>query len=96
MATESELEAASWKVDTIDTLVQSTLMKTVLAFCHSEVHHKEPKSYTNKKAVVTDVLEDQQETLIAQRGRVREKAIPVVPVKGQGDSKHGDCRQWTS
>ena len=54
----------------------SSIMKNALALNHSyHVHGKEPKSYTTLKALVTDILEDQQQVTV----------MPVVPVKGEGD-----------
>ena len=77
-------------------LEKSTLVKTALALSYlDQVHRTEQKSCAKLKALVADILEDQQqETLI--EGRVLDKAIPVVPVTGKGDGHNGECRQWTS
>ena len=74
-------------------------MKNALALYHSDqLHQKEPKSKTKLTALITDILEDQpQEALISQtgEGRVKDKAIPVVP-STTSDGKKRDSRQWTS
>ena len=71
------------------------------ALSHSDqVRRKEPRRDATLQALVTDILEDrQEETLIApkERGRVSlDEAIPVVPVEGTLDGKHGDCRLQTA
>ena len=70
----------------IDNWKSRFLMQKALALNHSDqVHRKEPKRYGKLKALVTDILHDQQqETLTAQKDSfVEDKAIPVVPVKGK-------------
>ena len=62
-----------------------------LAPWHSDQTHRiDPKSYSELPAVVTDVLEDQyRNSLMAQqeKGPVKDRAIPVAPVKKKGDGK---------
>ena len=74
-----------------------TLMHNALALCHSgQVHRKGPKSYSSLKAMESDALEDQQQnSYIAQieKGWLKDKAIPVAPVKLTGDGNHGGAQK---
>ena len=80
-------------------LEKSTLMLHASAQYHSaQVHHKEPKSFSRLKALVTDVLKDQQQHSVKaqqHKGQVQDRAIPVAPVKHPRDVKRGDCKQWS-
>ena len=79
---------------------KSTLMRNALALHHScHVHRKEPKSWSKLKAMVSGVLEDQQQHSLATRKEKRweeDRAIAVEPVKSKGDGKRGDWKQWSS
>ena len=65
-------------------LEKSTVMQKALPPHHADqVHRKKPQSHSRLKALVSDVLEDQQQhSLIAQKkGLVKNRAIPVAAVK---------------
>ena len=71
-------------------LEKSTYMKSVLALHHSDqIHRKEPNSYMEFKAMVTDVLKNHQHnSLTAQKKcRVKNTAISVATVTCDGDRK---------
>ena len=87
-----------WKAFTIDSLETSTLMQNALVLSQvDQVHSEEPKNYSRLKAMVPDVLEDQQQNSFKaqKKGRVKDKAIPVAPMK-KAAGNEGDCKQWSS
>ena len=60
-------------------------LQHALALYHADqIHRKKPKSYLMLKALVTDVLKDQQQnSLIAPKreGQVKDRAVPAATVK---------------
>ena len=81
--------------DPLENLYHRQLKKYTLMKHADQVRRKEQKSYAKLTAVVTDILEiQQQETLFTQkeRGRARpQKATPIVPDRGK-DGKNGDLQ----
>ena len=72
-------------------LEKSTLMLIALALYHyDQVHGKESETYPGLKALVSDVVEDQQQNSVTsqqEKGPVKDRAIPVAPAKNNGDAK---------
>ena len=66
-------------------LEKSTLVLNASAPHQSEpVDRKQPTNYSRLKAMVSDVLEDQQQNSLPahkEQGRVKDRAIRVAPVK---------------
>ena len=85
----------SWRVCTVDMWKGRPLMRNPLVLYHwDQVHQKEPEINTKLTAMVTDILEDQQQpalTSLLEKRRVTDKAIPVAPSKN-GDGKKGGCK----
>ena len=81
-------------------LEKSTSMQSALTLFHSDqIRRKEPTSYMKLKAMVRDLLKDQQQIFPKaqkQKGPVTETANPVATVNSEGERRRGDCRQWSS
>ena len=59
-------------------------------------HRKKRKGHLPSNSLVTDVLEDQQQTSLAvleQQGRVKDQSIPVDTAKHEGDSHRGHSEE---
>ena len=67
----------------LSTIGSSTLIKNALTLHHSDqVHREEPKSYTKLKALVADIVEDQQQEAFIDQQKERsrkDRASPIVP-----------------
>ena len=72
-------------------------LQHALALYHADqIHRTKPKSYLMLKALVTDVLKDQQQnSLIAPKreGQVKDRAVPAATVKDEGDRQVRNCKE---
>ena len=91
MALEKEPEADLLEGLHHRQLEMPTLMLNALAPHHSDQIHR------RSKAMVSVVLEGQQQNFSKDQPKngVKDRAIPVAPVKNERDGNGGDCKQWS-
>ena len=75
---------------------QPTLMKNAVTLCKSDiVLEKKPRSHQKLGTLVNDIIEHQQQNMLIQKERSRDRAAAVYSLKG-AEEKGKECRSWTS